>query len=158
MITDVTIGEAEKILHREYPYLFKAEVERMAKHCRGEKWFRALLLKQPRSVGLSQGKDDLNVEEIGEREHVAEPGDDEEAKSASEELNEIKIKAALASDQLLLSSKDFKVQCMMASVRLALLRREYDPEAIAKHFRCSDETIRRTTKRVKDFMSGDCGA
>jgi hypothetical protein len=146
---DVSLEEAARILHYEYPTLCRQEVERMAKHNRHDKWFQALLAKRPRSVGLSQAKDDLDVEEIGERELAAEPdGDEEEADN-----REAEIKALEASAKLLLGSNPSRVQRMTASVMLGLLSGDYDAKAIEKHFQRSDETVRRITKRVKEYRA-----
>jgi hypothetical protein len=151
---DVSFEEAAIILRRAYPDLCRQEVERMAKHNRHDKWFQVLLAKRPQSIGLCQAKDDLNVEEIGAGEDAAEPAGDE-AEEATQ--IEIEIKALEASAKLLLGSNPSRVQRMTASVMLGLLSGDYDAKAIERHFQCSDETVRRITKRVKEFRS-DCGA
>jgi hypothetical protein len=172
MIADIGFEAARRLLWREYPSLTRGEIERYARHCRGDKWFLALLKKQPRSVGLAQAKDDLNVEEIAEAEgmprqtvtdslaefgNVAKLGksDQAAAEHAAADNHEIEIKALEASAKLLLGSNPSRVQRMTASVMLGLLRGDYDAKAIEKHFRCSDETVRRITKRVKEYRSED---
>ena len=62
MSEPLTDQQIAAVIKREYPHILPAEAERMARTCRRAKWLKELLRKPPRSVGLSQGLNDTDVE------------------------------------------------------------------------------------------------
>ena len=66
-MTEPTDEQIKAILRKEYPDLHAVEIDRIARTCRNAKWFKELLKRSPRSVGISQTlNDNVNVEEKGE--------------------------------------------------------------------------------------------
>ena len=65
-MTEEEFNRAKAILRKEYPNLRADEIERLAKTCHKAKWFKELLKRAPRSVGLTQTlNDNVNVEKKG---------------------------------------------------------------------------------------------
>ena len=172
----LTDEQIKALLKSEYPKLFPQEIDRMVKTCRRAKWFKELLKRAPRSVGLTQGLNTANVEKIEEEETEPEeqldnlgrsteaekPKDSapdhleidalEEAKSELAEQRESQIRAMELWTELLLSSHVTRVQHMRCSIGLALLKGSLSAAEVAAHFGVSDETVRVQTKKVEETI------
>ena len=144
----LTDDQVRNLLKSEYPTLFQCEVDRMVKTCRREKWFLELLKRAPRSAGITQGLNPVNVEEA-EPDHL-EISELEEAKSELAKQRDAQVRGMELLTQLLLDSQVHRVQCMRASIGIALLKGSLDPKEVADHFDVSDETVRVQTRKVEE--------
>ena len=152
-MSELTDDQIKALLKSEYPKLFPQEIERMVKTCRNAKWFKELLKRPPRSVGLTQGLTAANVEKPKDSvpDHL-EMDEIEEAKSELAEQREGQIRAMELWTELLLSSHVTRVQHMRCSIGLALLKGSLSAAEVAAHFGVSDETVRVQTKKVEETI------
>ena len=121
----------------------------MVKTCRNAKWFKELLKRPPRSVGLNQGLNAANEKPKDSVPDHLEMDEIEEAKSELAEQREGQIRAMELWTELLLSSHVTRVQHMRCSIGLALLKGSLSAAEVAAHFGVSDETVRVQTKKVE---------